>query len=127
MCYGGSDSRRQIKRSRVRFPHWNFFFFSTPFFFFFLNLTYLIFPPLFFLHARSAISILKHFSSTGHTTQVSLIMCESHSLQQNLTLTLMSYKISCIRISLSIIELTYFAIIMAEESCINSQESDQDA
>ena len=47
--------RLQIKRSRVRFPHWNFFF--TPFFF------CLIFPPFFFLHARSAISMLKHFSS----------------------------------------------------------------
>ena len=46
----------QIRRSRVRFPHWNFFFhsfFSVPF------------CPLFFLHARSAISMLKHFSSTG--------------------------------------------------------------
>ena len=32
-------------------------FFFTPFFF------CLIFPPFFFLHARSAISMLKHFSS----------------------------------------------------------------
>ena len=47
--------RLQIKRSRVRFPHWNFFF---PLLFFCL-----IFPPFFFLHARSVISMLKHFSS----------------------------------------------------------------
>ena len=45
-----------IKRSRVRFPHWNFFF-SLLFFF------CLISPPFFFLHARSAISMIKHFSS----------------------------------------------------------------
>ena len=47
----------QIKRSRVRFPHWNFFY-ITPFF------SCLIFPLFFFLHARSAISMLKHFSSS---------------------------------------------------------------
>ena len=48
--------RLQIKRSRVRFPHWNFFFHS-----FFLFVSF--FSPFFFLHARSAISMLKHFSS----------------------------------------------------------------
>ena len=36
-------------------------FFFTPFLSFFFCLT---FPPLFFLHARSAISMLKHFSSS---------------------------------------------------------------
>ena len=48
--------RLQIKR--VRFLHWNFFFFFTPFFF-----SVSFFSPFFFLHARSAISMLKHFSS----------------------------------------------------------------
>ena len=45
------------KRSRVRFPHWNFFSSSH---LFFVSLFCLI---SFFLHARSAISMLKHFSS----------------------------------------------------------------
>ena len=58
----GSDGLWQIKRSRVRFPHWNFFFsLLLPFFF------CLSFSLFFFLHVRSAISMLKHFSSIKYT------------------------------------------------------------
>ena len=59
----------QIKRSRVRFPHWNFFFFFSLFFFFSVS----FFPPFFFLHARSAISMLKHFSSVDCVYPIDLI------------------------------------------------------
>ena len=68
VCVGGFSTCnqslrqwRQIKRSQVRFPHWNFFF---PLLFFFFSL---IFSPLFFLHARSATSIFLVYISIFHT------------------------------------------------------------
>ena len=53
--------RLQSKRSRVRFPHWNFFFSLLFFMSLFFSVSF--FSPFFFLQARSAISMLKHFSS----------------------------------------------------------------
>ena len=61
----------QIKRSRVRFPHWNFFF---PLLFFSVS----FFSPFFFLHARSAISMLKHFSSYGGLRFQNSLLLQNH-------------------------------------------------
>ena len=80
--WGGSyvvvmAGRLQIKRSRVQFPHWNFFFHSFSFFFFCLIFSFFLFlshfSPFFFLHARSALSMLNHFSS------YKLDLCKMHN------------------------------------------------
>ena len=68
--------RLQIKRSRVRFPHWNFFFHS--FFFCLISPS----PPFFFRHARSAISMLKHFSNVHCIMHIVYHILQVQSLLQ---------------------------------------------